>query len=202
MTITARYSAVTNSLDLLKDGQSATWLTNYGASKACQDDGCVDVVAGDVAESPGTFAAADGTIYPSVVIGDVATQAGRWCPDTYPGGGSGGNEACVIVNIFGTSACVPSDLYPSANTSHCRMTSSWESITSSEEEYSKYRTGGLGKLMTMDKYEVWLCSLSAATALDSALPCMIPVGDAICFTYSEEHRIFVPWGLNSALNLF
>jgi len=36
MTLTARYSAVTNSLDLLKNGRSAAWITNYGASRACE----------------------------------------------------------------------------------------------------------------------------------------------------------------------
>lgn len=57
----------------------------------------------------------------------------------------------------------------------------------------------------MGEWEVWVCydvkygqhscggpAAGAAAGLD----------DAICFVYSEVHRVFLPWGYRSALNLF
>ena len=38
-------------------------------------------------------------------------------------------------------------------------------------------TGGLGKLMTVDEYEVWLCDTKHECA---------PEGDMMCFTFNEK----------------
>ena len=56
-----------------------------------------------------------------------------------------------------------------------------------------YTAGGLGKLMKLDSFEVWLCA-------SSPHPCAAP-SDPVCFTYSEIDSVFVPWGFNSALGL-
>jgi hypothetical protein len=56
-----------------------------------------------------------------------------------------------------------------------------------------YRTGGLGKLMTLTEYEVWVCVREH--------PCAQDENDMVCFTYNEKHKIFVPWGLNSDQNI-
>jgi hypothetical protein len=56
-----------------------------------------------------------------------------------------------------------------------------------------YTAGGLGKLMVLDSFEVWLCA-------SSPHPCAAP-SDPVCFTYSEIDSVFVPWGFSSALGL-
>jgi len=52
------------------------------------------------------------------------------------------------------------------------------------------RSGGLGKLMVKDKFEVWLCCYDN----DCSRP-----GDPFCFVFDEEAFAFVPWGYNSEL---
>jgi hypothetical protein len=60
------------------------------------------------------------------------------------------------------------------------------------ENQHLYKTGGLGKKM-LDVWEVWVC-MEHACAADKT--------DRVCFTFSEERRVFVPWGYNSHLRIF
>jgi len=61
-------------------------------------------------------------------------------------------------------------------------------------------TGGLGPLMTKDKFEVWVCLRGH--------PCLLEAGvnpapaDLMCFVYDEASRRFIPWDKQSSLNLF
>jgi len=116
--------------------------------------------------------------------------------------GSGGDAGnCEVIEISGIGVCVPSSVYPSTAMRDCRMNENWQHIASTEEVYARYRTGGLGKLMRADQFEVWICSLQPAPD-SSPLSCSIPQGDVMCYTFSEVHHVFVPWGLNSELKLF
>ena len=87
-----------------------------------------------------------------------------------------------------------------------------------------FHTGALGKLMTVNEYEVWVCVRENPCVDDendmvcftysemhnvvcftySEMHIFVPwgslVSDMVCFTYSEMH-IFVPWGLNSVLRM-
>jgi hypothetical protein len=58
------------------------------------------------------------------------------------------------------------------------------------EWQTRYVTGGLGKLMTVGEYEVWLCDTKHECA---------PEGDMMCFTFNEKSMVFSPLGLNSDL---
>ena len=83
--------------------------------------------------------------------------------------------------------CVPPKLQPQAAVAHCTFDLSWEELLEHEDRLT---TGGLGKLMIEEQFEVWVC--------DSAPPCLAGAGQTgavVCYTYSEEYSIFVPWGL-------
>ena len=54
-----------------------------------------------------------------------------------------------------------------------------------------YHPGGLGELMTMNEYEVWVCVREHS--------CVDDENDIVCFTYNEKHTIFVPWGFNGVV---
>lgn len=49
--------------------------------------------------------------------------------------------------------------------------------------------------MKKDEYEVWVCTLEP---LDN---CVTRPNDAMCFTFNEQHEVFVPWGYNSELRI-
>ena len=50
---------------------------------------------------------------------------------------------------------------------------------------SRQSAGGMGKLRTVDEYEVWVCVRDH--------PCVDDENDMVCFTYNEKHNTFVPW---------
>ena len=52
----------------------------------------------------------------------------------------------------------------------------------------RFFTGVLGKVMTEFKWEVWVCQVEH--------PCSVSEKDMVCFTYSEENHVFVPWVFN------
>ena len=54
-----------------------------------------------------------------------------------------------------------------------------------------FHTGGLGELMTVNEYEVWVCVRDH--------PCLDDENDMVCFTYNEKKTVFVPWGFNSVV---
>jgi hypothetical protein len=74
--------------------------------------------------------------------------------------------------------------------SGCPLNSTWKEIISSRQLGSRYVTGGLGKLMTEDEYEVWLCDTMHTCAPQ----------DMMCFTFNERAKVFEPLGLNSNLH--
>eukprot|EP00960_Hanusia_phi_P037050 752682-Hanusia_phi.AAC.1 len=69
------------------------------------------------------------------------------------------------------------------------MQHNWEQIINDEKTFV---TGGLGREMAADEFEVWVCSYADACAL---------LGDAFCYIYDEEKELFVPWDLQSKLEL-
>jgi len=87
--------------------------------------------------------------------------------------------------------CVPNNIYPVPNVSHCVFGNTWKDIITMK---ARFYTGGLGKLMTNDKWEVWVCQVDHA--------CSATENDRVCFTYSEEHHVFVPWGYSRHLHIF
>ena len=86
---------------------------------------------------------------------------------------------------------MPNTLYPPPNVSHCVFEGTWDDVTVVENK-PLYKTGGLGKMMR-DGWQVWVC-------VDH--PCATDKKDRVCFTYSEEYHVFVPWGYNSHLKIF
>ena len=91
--------------------------------------------------------------------------------------------------LAGDTFCVPNNIYPAPNVSHCVFENTWQDVR--KDNYF-YRTGGLGKMMR-DGWEVWVC-------MDH--PCCTNKNDKVCFTYNVVHHVFVPWGYNSHLHIF
>jgi len=71
----------------------------------------------------------------------------------------------------------------------CSLHQTWQDMIESSEWETRFATGGLGKMMEEDHYEVWLCDSQHACAL----------GDMMCFTFNEQSMQFEPLGLNSHL---
>ena len=98
----------------------------------------------------------------------------------------------VPFEVSSTSVCVPEHLTPAPAVEHCSLSLTWKQLRKGWSGYG-YVTGGLGKVMIVESFEVWLCA-------SSPHPCAAP-RDPVCFTYSEVDGIFVPWGFNSTLDL-
>ena len=105
---------------------------------------------------------------------------------------SDGGRTCVPFDVKGTTVCVPDHLTPAETVEDCSLSLTWKELRNGWSDYG-YVTGGLGKLMVLDLFEVWLCA-------HSPHPCAAP-SDPVCFTYSEVDSVFVPWGFNSTLDL-
>ena len=73
--------------------------------------------------------------------------------------------------------------------SHCRLELSWKHILSD----LRFRTGGLGKLMVPDVFEVWVCDMMDPCLKTSATA----AGDAMCYAFNETSSFFVPLASNS-----
>eukprot|EP00960_Hanusia_phi_P017108 503234-Hanusia_phi.AAC.3 len=80
----------------------------------------------------------------------------------------------------------------SVSVQQCNLNQSWEYILS-QRNSGIVQTGGLGQLMHEGRFEVWVC--------DYDCPCVIHVIDAACFVYDEMNESFLPWGLQSSLDL-
>jgi len=85
--------------------------------------------------------------------------------------------------------CVPKHIYPHPEAEHCVFNQTWADVMGARDVFA---TGGLGKLLRAE-WKVWVCA--------AAHPCVAREGDQACFTYSERHAVFVPWGFNSALRV-
>ena len=73
--------------------------------------------------------------------------------------------------------------------SNCRLELSWKHILSD----LRFRTGGLGKLMVPDVFEVWVCDMMDPCLKTSATA----AGDAMCYAFNETSSFFVPLASNS-----
>lgn len=91
------------------------------------------------------------------------------------------------------------------DTANCQESRTWEQLLL---EYgggdTAFITGGLGKLMTQDKFEVWMCfrdhpCFDQAVAARRAGPA---TGDFMCYVFDEHAGRFIPWDKNSNLRLF
>lgn len=85
---------------------------------------------------------------------------------------------------------MPSRLYPAESVAHCRFNQTWQEAS---QRWDAFFTGALGQELVAFEWEVWLCG--------SEVPCALERGGLVCFTYSEAHEVFVPWGDNSDLLL-
>jgi len=130
---------------------------------------------------------------PSMPIGAVVGYEGAiLCPDEWQRfchapGSSSPTAGKTLADAIGHAE----NKYP-----ECKEMRSWSEILSKNQyagaDPSLMSTGGMGKWMVVDKWEVWLCltdnSCSAA-------------GDPFCFTYDEVNQKFAPLGPNSELDL-
>jgi len=99
------------------------------------------------------------------------------------------NGALAFATESGRDMCIPQSIYPSPEVEHCVFGKTWRDVLGSR---ALFATGGLGKRLCPE-WEVWVCA--------AAHPCVEREDDWTCFTYSERHKVFVPWGLNSALHV-
>jgi len=98
----------------------------------------------------------------------------------------------VIANINHGNYGGPSlDVLFDPKLSSCRQEKSWGQITRSREWGTRYFTGGLGRLMMKDLYEVWICAKGDACS---------PAGDMMCYVFHEGLNKFEPLALNSQLH--
>ena len=113
------------------------------------------------------------------VLALIAAQAG---------GGGGGDGPGSTAQLHDQ---LPAQLATWADPRYrnCTVRVSWRHIL---EDPSMYSTGGLGRHMVPDVYEVWLCAAQH--------PCA-PAGDELCFAYHEQRYGFVPLALESQLHL-
>jgi len=80
-----------------------------------------------------------------------------------------------------------------ANLSACSLDESWfvSKFELGQGDFkNRFRTGGLGKIMVPDQFEVWVCDRFDAC---------VPSGkvDMMCYTFNEQSHNFVPLDLNS-----
>ena len=79
---------------------------------------------------------------------------------------------------------------PSPAVSQCVLEKTWKEMIGKIE----FKTGGLGRKIVDGKFEVWVC-------LSDHYSCSEQVDDALCFTFSEQHNVFVPWGFSKELSM-
>eukprot|EP00277_Geminigera_cryophila_P043321 CAMPEP_0173082162 /NCGR_PEP_ID=MMETSP1102-20130122/17999_1 /TAXON_ID=49646 /ORGANISM="Geminigera sp., Strain Caron Lab Isolate" /LENGTH=330 /DNA_ID=CAMNT_0013957471 /DNA_START=113 /DNA_END=1102 /DNA_ORIENTATION=- len=63
-----------------------------------------------------------------------------------------GGDAHVFSVSDDTSVCVPNNIYPSINVSHCVFENTWRDVVRDNRQF--FKTGGLGQLMS-NGWEVW-----------------------------------------------
>jgi len=102
----------------------------------------------------------------------------------------------VLIMIFTpapTLSAYSLDTFLDSDLSASRQEKSFtETITRAREWDTRYFTGGLGKLMKVKEYVVWICAKGD--------PCS-PAGDMMCYVFNERLRTFEPLALNSRLHL-
>ncbi|EKX50123.1 hypothetical protein GUITHDRAFT_103937 [Guillardia theta CCMP2712] len=106
-------------------------------------------------------------------------------------------ESWNVMNVtldYGTSNEVElrpqflASVYP-----HCQMQQTWDEIMEGIRRGNQtHKSGGLGDLMILNKFEVWVCSLRDACAKHNI---------SFCYVFDEQKKMFVPWGLADELML-
>jgi len=106
--------------------------------------------------------------------------------------------------------------------SECTETRSWEELyEATDAGHIVIEEGGLGHLMQISKYEVWMCVFNASCIGDVG-PTIPPQQDRAalagadgvwgtsddglwtdwaCFVFDEDAEVFLPWGFNSELRI-
>ena len=106
--------------------------------------------------------------------------------------GDVGFPSFVIADINDGNNGGPSlDVLFDPKLSACRQEKSWGQLSRSVEWGTRYFTGGLGKLMMTDQYEVWICAKGDSCS---------PAGDMMCYVFNERLKKFEPLALNSRLH--
>ena len=93
------------------------------------------------------------------------------------------------LSVAGAALCVPERLFPAPDVEHCVFDKTWLDVG---EQPDLFTAGWLGKKLTAE-WKVWMCAAD--------VPCSAREGDLVCFTFSERHQVFVPWGYNSDLEI-
>ena len=148
----------------------------------------MDCAAGKYSSSTGATSAAhcidcrEGTFSPAP--GSTACDTGGtiFCHDAPFSG------AARPFAVAGSALCVPESLYPAASVAHCVLEKEiWKDLAMLDKSGAAkvWSTGGLGKKMVNYEFEVWLCTTLSSCG---------GAGGEVCFTFSERHEIFVPWG--------
>ena len=92
-----------------------------------------------------------------------------------------------------------STLFPAPQVAHCVLGLTWVQLRKLGPDAfaASASTGGLGKLLVVDEFEVWVCTtLSSCGGAGSAGG----EGSAVCFTFSEVREVFLPWDYARELN--
>lgn len=97
----------------------------------------------------------------------------------------------------------------------CGETRTWKEILKDDlgvSGQSKGRTGGLGKIMVPDQFEVWVClkkpQCIARLTADFDRNYLVNATsistwqDFMCYVYDEKMKRFVPWTSESVLVIF
>ena len=84
---------------------------------------------------------------------------------------------------------MPDRFFPAPSVEHCVLDKTWADV---KADRSAFAVGGLGRKL-MPEWKVWMCAADLA--------CSAREGDRVCFTFSERHQLFVPWGYNSDLEI-
>jgi len=104
-------------------------------------------------------------------------------------------------NIFGGNTGTSCDDklkdFPEKNINECscKLDLTWKDLTNMlQQDESVFVTGGLGKRMTENEFEVWICMKNNECTYDPHNP--------MCFVYDEQDKKFLPWAHNDDLKLF
>ena len=105
------------------------------------------------------------------------------------------NTSLIPSPLYGATSqstpyvCVPQPLRQRHGVVECSLEETWRQLLDAMNVGDRYSTGGLGRWMIESAYEVWVC--------DKHSPCMMGAESegGVCFIYSEQAGVFVPWGM-------
>jgi len=106
-------------------------------------------------------------------------------------------SAAYVLHMTGGCGGAAGGVYPrwgeDQSLAGCALPATWAQLTQRTENDVAFETGGLGNLMDLPRFGVWLCEEGHACA----------TGDSpfFCFVFDEVDKVFVPWGPDSLLQL-